>query len=543
MKYITLSVIIIIILLIGVYVGYKNDVFVKAGIIIENTNNKISWSTKNNNIGDGYFILYRNNKEIYRGNTQEYIDKLMEDKKAPQGVKQVSIIYDKDSIKFTWAASEDKGTLSKYYVILVDNSGKKLLRSKKIKFNFVSGVAKYMLSVGTKKFETSSNSLSINKADIEQGVLQTRIIALDNSYNISKIKRLPSIRNFKFEVVDSKLDLRVTNYDTEQDYTYKIFINDKEFKLDKSNFNYKEAFKDVNAPQMPDMLYTLNDDYIVFYWEQIKDKGTSYKFYVEGTGVKFKNKVYSSELYKNTITDKVGYYYKINQDKDYKVSNQDELVEGNDITLRNLKDGTYYFHTAAVDENSNLSETLSYEFKYISNEKLKSLDYLFTKDDNFDIERYKLEKRYFARLPESIINRIEKNNIKIHFTHTNLTDVIIKETGHYIPGYILGLYYNNTKKILVNNRNSTCIVLHEIGHFIDYNLTSQKYYSSKQEFIDIYNKERTKLYDINSYPCSSVGEYFAEVFSDYFIIPSMKYKAPLTFGYIDKIVKEIEKTQ
>ena len=84
------------------------------------------------------------------------------------------------------------------------------------------------------------------------------------------------------------------------------------------------------------------------------------------------------------------------------------------------------------------------------------------------------------------------------------------------------------------------IVLHEVGHSIDYLMPDYLGFSSEEdkEFINIYKKEKDILYNDNSYPRSTPAEYFAEAFQDYFINRmSLMEKAPLTYKYIDKLVK------
>lgn len=187
--------------------------------------------------------------------------------------------------------------------------------------------------------------------------------------------------------------------------------------------------------------------------------------------------------------------------------------------------------------NRNIKSSIE---QYTQAKKLEILDNLFVKDGDIDDEKYNLERMNLAKLPDNIITLIKSQKTKIYITNDNLTSIYTQATGINMES-IAALYQTRLNRILLSNKDPKSSVLHEVGHLIDYRLSDYNYFSSKKDFANIYNEEKTKLYRIGSHPCSEVEEYFAEAFSDYFIdYPFMKNKAPLTYDYIDNIVKTIK---
>jgi hypothetical protein len=115
-----------------------------------------------------------------------------------------------------------------------------------------------------------------------------------------------------------------------------------------------------------------------------------------------------------------------------------------------------------------------------------------------------------------------------------------------IVHYVLPKNFKTNNLLLTEGDSIT--LLHEIGHTVDDNLI----YSGSANFIKAFVQENRKLFNTDIFKNVSAGylnyyamysdEYFAECFALYFNSSEskeiLKTYAPMTYKYIDKIIKD-----
>jgi len=559
-----LSTFITLAILAAVYAGYINGIFAKETIYVICSEKKITWEFKDEKaIKNGCFVLYRNGKEVYRGDEFEYINPYLEDIEKPESIEDISLIYERDKIILDWEEPADKGTDNSLEVYFINRLGMKIFRSNELVYNYSSGISKYILNIGGSTFETTDSRIEIDYEELDSGLLDTSVIAVDKNGNESIPEILVSVRNIRLDVIDQDGKLTIINSDKEQDYTYKIHINNKEIELDGNTIDYKDIFTDTAPPEMPIVKISIEPECVVLMWDPVKSVSKIYKFHIEGLGSKYNNRVYSEEFVK--ISNIKGYYFSINNEESHTITYEDILINDPDqrfliiftSSLPGLKEGLnisdnssisfmidtnsvehpLYIHIASVDNILNISETFTCEIPIPSKYKLKRVEPFFVKADKEYQSRYEDEKKHLALLPENIIDFLLKHNLRIYFVDEQKLYDSVTDTQY--DGY----YYGDSNSIELSKTGLKSIVLHEVGHSIDYLMPDYLGFSSEEdkEFINIYKKEKDILYNDNSYPRSTPAEYFAEAFQDYFINRmSLMEKAPLTYKYIDKLVKNIK---
>lgn len=260
-KIVILSIFLTLGLLTTIYLGYKNDIFVKEALNLVCTDSTISWSFKDGmDLEDGYFILYRDGKELYRGDEIQYTNTALEDTEKPEGIEDVNISYERHKIILDWDTPLDRGSDYKFKVYFANKYGMKILRSNERVYNYSSGISRYVLNIGKSTFQTNKNTLEVDKEDLDLGLLDTRIIALDNRNNDSSPIELESIRNFSLGLIEEDYKLTIINDDKEQDYTYKLCINGREIELNGNSIDYKDVFKNAGLYETPDAWFQMEYD-------------------------------------------------------------------------------------------------------------------------------------------------------------------------------------------------------------------------------------------------------------------------------------------
>lgn len=272
---------------------------------------------------------------------------------------------------------------------------------------------------------------------------------------------------------------------------YKKTKEEKEFTKILNDKN-KEIANDEILIDMPDKASPENvknietlvvDDYIIISFEQAKDLGTEYEYYVKMEDDK--NQI-SSEIVKNISKSGIkGYNYIIDNLEETKAGYEINKNNSEPILFNKIKwDKDYYLHIRAIDGNGNYSDNLTYKIELPSNGiRMQYIDIntnseispeesivgkineeYNVKEYNKNIENYTLveiEGEEQSKLKKEKINikyKYAKNStIKISY-YDSITNTKISD-DEYINGYegkeynvqiknIPGYKYSNTKGIL-----------------------------------------------------------------------------------------------
>ena len=272
---------------------------------------------------------------------------------------------------------------------------------------------------------------------------------------------------------------------------YKKTKEEKEFTKILNDKN-KEIANDEILIDMPDKASPENvknietlvvDDYIIISFEQAKDLGTEYEYYVKMEDDK--NQI-SSEIVKNISKSGIkGYNYIIDNLEETKAGYEINKNNSEPILFNKIQwDKDYYLHIRAIDGNGNYSDNLTYKIELPSNGiRMQYIDIntnseispeesivgkineeYNVKEYNKNIENYTLveiEGEEQSKLKKEKINikyKYAKNStIKISY-YDSITNTKISD-DEYINGYegkeynvqiknIPGYKYSNTKGIL-----------------------------------------------------------------------------------------------
>lgn len=193
-------------------------------------------------------------------------------------------------------------------------------------------------------------------------------------------------------------------------------------------------------------------------------------------------------------------------------------------------------------------------FELLDYDKNLSLNQLFIlPEEEFDqAESAEIINR-IATLPEQMIEKAVRNDIKIKLFQGNLTD---NPTATHLRGVVPRGYTNNktwdqvpgiggAKTVLVKigssekgkGHNSVNLELHEFAHSLD----RQVYGSIREdeEFLGIWKSESNRLFPGRMYFLNYPEEYFAESFAMFYIggiqTELLKEAAPRTYHFIKKL--------
>ncbi|KAB2333579.1 anthrax toxin lethal factor-related metalloendopeptidase [Bacillus mesophilum] len=157
------------------------------------------------------------------------------------------------------------------------------------------------------------------------------------------------------------------------------------------------------------------------------------------------------------------------------------------------------------------------------------------------------------RIPSTLLNKVNKENIHIKLFSGKLTD---NPTASHLQGIIPRGYTSSktwdevpgiggSRTVLVKigssekgqGHGSVNLELHELAHSIDRHVYHGIRYNI--HFLEIWNKEKATLFPEIEYFLNYPEEYFAESFAMFFVNEEyqahLKEKAPLTYGFIDSL--------
>lgn len=187
------------------------------------------------------------------------------------------------------------------------------------------------------------------------------------------------------------------------------------------------------------------------------------------------------------------------------------------------------------------------------NEEMNFQHIILLPTESFDQSEAANIIKTLNKLPESLLDKIENKGVKVKLfsgkltdnsSVNNLTGIIPRgyqsnKTWDDVPG--IGGGYTVLVKIGASDKGSghgsVNLELHELAHSIDSKVL--EHYSKSKIYIQIWNKEKLKLFPYKNYFLQYSEEYFAETFAMYYMGGENKEKlkktAPLTYKYITSI--------
>lgn len=555
----------IIVILALVYLLNINGVFAKEAIDITSIYGRISWSIKDDkDLQGGYYVLYQDGKEVYKGVEPQFSCSSLEDKEAPEEVTDFNIKYEYMSLYYelSWDKPKDIGTDYSFMVYYVDKSGLIKYKSSEYTYNHKTGVDSFKVNVGNNSFEAGDSTLVIYRDQLEIGELDISIIAVDKHKNSSNPKLVDSIKNYPLDLVNDGSKYTIINSDQEQEYRYSLLLVDeiwraKTFPLEGNTFDIMNFSLDF-TDRIPSIEYIYDfDGGQLFY---VNPRLMTGAFIVEGLGTTYGNKIYS-QVYSNAEAKEM--YYAVNQDNSYKITTTDAhndcitgtsyvyIYDHKDMDYKDLdiddticigidrKEGQkpYYLHVALLDEVTNtLTDTFSYKITFDEQERKELAESHLTKSENLSNVKYLLERDNFAKLPIGIFKIIDYLELKIIFVDGYIGTVYDPELDEEIECETPGVYSDH---IYINSEfEDYSIIVHELGHAVDfYNyLTQDMYLHMKDDFMEIFYKERDEFYHDLYYVRESPCEYFAETFSEFIHNPwKLRKFTPLSYEYMKNL--------
>ena len=144
-----------------------------------------------------------------------------------------------------------------------------------------------------------------------------------------------------------------------------------------------------------------------------------------------------------------------------------------------------------------------------------------------------LEESY-QKVPSIVIDQIYENGYQIMLVGNDIRALVRLETdwdaGYYYDGVTFPGFAGYTQ-IWSSEKGGSRILIHEIGHA--FNGKTNKL-SSNPTFLKIYKEEALKLFLLDPYHSSDIGEFFAESFRLYFTAPwRLKVFAPMTYEFFN----------
>lgn len=549
-------------------------------------NNHITWTDDSGKsaLGNKYYI-YNDDFLVNKVTEQSYFltkEKLI-DEEGPERINKVNINYSAKSIYFTWEDVKDIGTNNNIWIALYNENEKQISYSNSVNMNYSSGVYKYILELDGEEFEVYDTAFTVDRDNLKNGITIAKLYAVDNRGNKGAISNIPL---YNYNIILSKEDnlLRFHIDDSTQGYKYKAYINgeDKGFVSNEEDLNL--LIVDQKAPPVVNKTnFDIKDKKINITWEEVVDEGTDYLVRLESYGLTYYNTAYSDDIKINKTTETKGYFYAINKNSKYVVTDEDTFTTRTDVDFEG-EYGKYYIHLAAVDNEGNISKTSTFGFELTD----PSVNNVISKDDESKVENlnsatsnnnqmsgstinvnnsinnvdndtsnaektatniiedilitkgsvsiasYNKSVNILKKVSLDILKKIDEMGIKIYLTAGEAEDLYVSLIGKSIDESISGIFVWNISKpfIIVESAYLDSTLLHEVGHAIDYVLGNGKFISEDNEFLNIYEEEKDVYFSNNEYIKNSSKEYFAESYVLFCNNPyDLKIKAPKTYQY------------
>ncbi len=194
---------------------------------------------------------------------------------------------------------------------------------------------------------------------------------VSNEIRISNIPGKVTLGDVKVNEDKASTTLNWSISDKTQDYSYNVNSkksDETEFKSESVNGTtyVDNNAKDVALPEKSEIKsVTTNreDKTTLISFSESTDNGTSYDYYVDGTGLN-SGLTSKSETKSATVTSGIkGYSIVVDQNEDT-IPDGTITTTSTDYTFDKLYDTDFYVHVAAVDNAGNISEVSSFKYAY-----------------------------------------------------------------------------------------------------------------------------------------------------------------------------------
>lgn len=549
----------------------------KQKIDLVNKDGVFQWINRGNIESNEFFYeLYNGEFKIIslKGDGYKLLEGDLIDIDGPSRVSDATIMYDRDYVYISWNEAEDISTKNIFQLFMVDENGKDKYISNKEVIEYSSGIDRYIIKNNGLSVDSVNNDLKINRASLVNGLNYITIVAQDKRGNLGKEAKIP-IYNYPIVISSDGENIGYHIDDRSQTYNLIAYVNGEKIEIGNNIAKLNEYIKDINAPSKVDKInVSINDKSVRINWSASRDVVQKYTISLEGVGTNYKNIAYSDSIDIDTTSGLKGYYYSINDKKDYVVSNVDNFVDTVELS-KSLEYGKYFIHIAAVDNKGNVGETKTYSFSVDEPIKIEedtndnNSEVIVTPPSNNDsslnqgnnggssndnnssssnygivygrdsVSKSILNKAYsmINKIPSSIVSKLSNASLKVYITGSSAEKTYEELSGVSISG-ITGIFYPSSKGyfVIVEDAYVSTVLYHEVAHAIDNILGGSDYLSNSGLFNDIYLEEKESLFEGDS-NISNIKEYFAESFNLYMIERDMlKLKAPKTMYYFDELL-------
>lgn len=339
----------------------------KEKLVLSLEGNKLTWEDRSNqSVLNCKYEIYNDDFNVAKLTDKSYFvtpEKLI-DENGPEKISNVNIVYGINDISFSWDDVSDLGTDNCLRVGLYNEKGRQLAYSNKVNINFASGIYRYIVELNGSKYEPIVNSYTVNRKNFNKGITRVKLYSVDKRNNRSETVEIP-LYNFDVNLYESDGKLYYDIEDKTQGYKYIYYINGKMREDITTVDSLNEALKDNKSPNTCTGITSNVIDKTVFInWDDAEDRGQSFVVKVNGIGETYSNTAYSKEVTVQKESGIKGYYYSINKEADYKVTEKDNFSQITNVS-DNLEYGKYYIHIAAVDNNDNISNTATKSFEVV----------------------------------------------------------------------------------------------------------------------------------------------------------------------------------
>ena len=194
---------------------------------------------------------------------------------------------------------------------------------------------------------------------------------VSNEIMISNIPGTLTLDDVKVNDDNSSTSLNWSISDKTQDYSYNVNSkksDETEFKSESVNgITYLDSnAKDIAVPKKPEInsvVANKESRTTLINVNEAADNGTSYDYYIDGTGVDSKL-TSKSEIKSVTVTSGIkGYSIVVDQNEDT-IPDGTVTTTSTDYTFDKLYDSDFYVHVAAIDNAGNMSEVSTFKYAY-----------------------------------------------------------------------------------------------------------------------------------------------------------------------------------
>lgn len=255
----------------------------------------------------------------------------------------------------------------------------------------------------------------------------------------------------KDEDVNSKVQVKTSlpsNYNVK---LYKKSKEDKEFKesenaetksfIFKENVTFNMETKDNATPNnVTNLQSSIVDDYIIISFEEAKDNGTEYEYYIKGEKEEDTIQSETTKIYSESGIK--GYNYIIDNYPDTEAGFEVNKKDSEPILYSKIQwDKNYYLHIRAIDNSGNFSDNLTYKIvlpskglrmQYIDINKYSEISpeetIIGNVNDEYNIKEYNKELLGYklVNIDGDEVGSLKKERINIKYMYAKDSSITVR---------------------------------------------------------------------------------------------------------------------